>query len=158
MFFQAETKENRESGLSEKALIIAFTKRGERSQGLVRSVAIAEVWIGAKRRLLTSEGRQPLSFPVDTLQIETGLWRKEMQQSRLGEVMIYADITEVRQETRIAECKKLLENGWVLLGVYPLTTAGEEYGAARRKQNQPQDTKQHVRRLVGYIVGKQRAG
>jgi hypothetical protein len=40
-----------------------------------------------------------------------------MQQSRPGEVMIYADIIEVRQETRIAECKKLLAEGWVLLGM-----------------------------------------
>ena len=81
-----------------------------------------------------------------------------MQQPHLGDVTIYADITEVRMETRTAECKKLLAAGWVLLGVYPLTMIGEEYGAARRKQNQPQDTKQHVRRLVGYVVGKQRAG
>jgi hypothetical protein len=79
-----------------------------------------------------------------------------MQQPHLGEVTIYADITEVRMETRAAECKKLLVDGWVLLGVYPLTTVGEEYGAARRKQKQPQDTQQHVRRFSGYVLGRKK--
>ena len=82
-----------------------------------------------------------------------------MQQSRQGEVMIYADIIEVRQETRIAECKKLLENGWVLLGVYPLTTAGEQKQRKSRKgqqENNPQDTPRYVRRMVGYVMGKSR--
>ena len=46
-----------------------------------------------------------------------------MQQPHLEEVSVYADITEVRQETRIAECKKLLENGWVLLAPYPRLAA-----------------------------------
>jgi hypothetical protein len=48
--------------------ILAFSKRGERSQGLVHSAAVAEEWIGAKRRPLTSEGREPLSLP------EISLW------------------------------------------------------------------------------------
>jgi hypothetical protein len=80
-----------------------------------------------------------------------------MPQSRLGEVMIYADITEVRQETRIAACKKLLENGWVLLGVYPLTTAGEPQQRKPRKGQQeqnPKDTPRYVQRMVGYVVGQ----
>ncbi len=82
-----------------------------------------------------------------------------MQQSRLGEVMIYADITEVRQETRVAECKKLLENGWVLLGVYPLTTPGEQKQRKSRNGQQernPKDTPQYVQRMVGYVVGRRR--
>jgi hypothetical protein len=61
--------------------------------------------------------------------------------------MIYADITEVRQETRVAECKKLLENGWVLLGVYPLTTAGDPKQKKSRKGQQernPKDTPRYV--------------
>jgi hypothetical protein len=37
----------------------------------------------------------------------------------------YADIAEVRMETRAAECNRLLADGWVLLGIYPLTTVGE---------------------------------
>jgi hypothetical protein len=37
----------------------------------------------------------------------------------------YADIAEVRTEVRAAECNQLLTEGWVLLGVYPLTTVGE---------------------------------
>jgi hypothetical protein len=79
-----------------------------------------------------------------------------MQQPHVGDVTIYADIAEVRMETRAADCKKLLADGWVLLGVYPLTTVGEEYGTFRRKraQKQPRDTQQHVRRLVGYVIGR----
>jgi hypothetical protein len=80
-----------------------------------------------------------------------------MQQPHLGEVTIYADITEIRQETRAAECKKLLDQGWVLLGVYPLTMVGEPgRGRSRREQteNQSQDTQQHVQRMVGYVVGR----
>jgi hypothetical protein len=82
-----------------------------------------------------------------------------MQQTHLGEVTIYADITEVRMETRVAECKKLLADGWVLLGVYPLTTVGEPaHGKSRRGQTEkePQDTQQHVRRFVGYVLGRRR--
>jgi hypothetical protein len=45
-----------------------------------------------------------------------------MQQPQEREVTVYTDIAEVRMETRTADCKKLLAAGWVLLGVYPLTT------------------------------------
>jgi hypothetical protein len=82
-----------------------------------------------------------------------------MQQSRPGEVMIYADIIEVRQETRIAECKKLLENGWVLLGVYPLTTVFQPTQRKSRKgqtEQKPEDTQPRVHRMVGYVMGKKR--
>jgi hypothetical protein len=75
-----------------------------------------------------------------------------MQQPRLGEVMIYADITEVRQETRVAACNQLLTEGWVLLGVYPLTTLGEMVEGRSRgeqEQRQSQDTQRYVRRLEG---------
>ena len=44
--------------------MLVFKMGGERSQGLVQSAAIADDWIGAKRRSLTSEGRQPLSLPA----------------------------------------------------------------------------------------------
>jgi hypothetical protein len=43
----------------------------------------------------------------------------------LLQVIVYADIGEVRMESRAAECTKLLKEGWVLLGVYPLTTLGD---------------------------------
>ena len=43
-----------------------------------------------------------------------------MQQPHLREVTVYADITEVRLETRAASCNQLLADGWVLLGIYPL--------------------------------------
>jgi hypothetical protein len=79
-----------------------------------------------------------------------------MQQPHVGEVTIYADIAEVRMETRPAECKKLLAAGWVLLGVYPLTTTENEYGTPRRQQKQSQDTPRIVRRFVGFVVGRRR--
>jgi hypothetical protein len=83
-----------------------------------------------------------------------------MQQPHTGEVSVYADITEVRTETRAAACNQLLADGWVLLGVYPLTTVGEmaprESGGDQEKQKQPQDTQRYVRRLVGYVVGCKR--
>jgi hypothetical protein len=84
-------------------------------------------------------------------------WSDSMQQPNVGDVTIYADIAEVRTLTGAAACNQLLADGWVLLGVYPLTTVGEEYGTSRReRQKQPRDTQQHVRRLVGYVVGRRR--
>jgi hypothetical protein len=71
----------------------------------------------------------------------------------------YADITEVRMETRAASCNQLLAEGWVLLGVYPLTTVADmtsgEAGADG-EQRKRQDTQRYVRRLVGYVVGRRR--
>jgi hypothetical protein len=65
----------------------------------------------------------------------------------------YADIAEVRMEIRVAVCNQMLADGWVLLGVYPLTTVAEmTSGGEERKQ----DTQRYVRRLVGYVVGKRR--
>jgi hypothetical protein len=96
-------------------------------------------------------------LPPDTLQLEKGVVKRDMQQSRLGEVMIYADIAEVRQETWVAECRKLLDAGWVLLGVYPLTTAAEPRKGKSRKGQQernPKDTPKYVQRMVGYVVGR----
>jgi hypothetical protein len=49
--------------------------------------------------------------------------------------------------------------GWVLLGIYPLTTLGEMAEGKSRgegEQRQSQDTQRYVRRLVGYVVGKRR--
>src|ERR687896_1016448 len=88
---------------------------GERSQGLVHFAAIAEKWIGAKRRPLSSEGREPLSLKKKWLE-------ENMQQSHLT---TYADIAEVRTVTGAAACNQLLADGWMLLGVYPLTTVAE---------------------------------
>jgi hypothetical protein len=75
------------------------------------------------------------------------------------QVTTYADIAEVRTLTGTATCNQLLAAGWVLLGIYPLTTVGEmtEGGASGEEQRkQPQDTQRYVRRLVGYVVGKRR--
>jgi hypothetical protein len=82
-----------------------------------------------------------------------------MQQRLLGEMTIYADITEVRQETRVAECKKLVADGWILLGAYPLTTVGQSPQRKHRKEQtekKPEDTQQRVQRMVGYVLGKRR--
>jgi hypothetical protein len=71
----------------------------------------------------------------------------------------YADISEVRTETRAAACNQLLAEGWVLLGFYPLTTLGEMAEGRSRgeeEQKQSQDTQRYVRRMVGYIAGKRR--
>jgi hypothetical protein len=87
----------------------------------------------------------------------------------LPQVIVYADIGEVRMETRASECTKLPKEGWVLLGVYPLTTLGDmtegsrtsEGGAKGNKQQESRQTRQqegqrYVRRLVGYVVGRKR--
>ena len=82
-----------------------------------------------------------------------------MQQPHLEEVSVYADITEIRQETQVAACKTLLENGWVLLGAYPLTAVGEPpQRKSRRGQTEQklEDNQPRVQRMVGYVMGKKR--
>ena len=79
-----------------------------------------------------------------------------MQQPQLT---TYADIGEVRMETRVAVCNQLLAEGWVLLGVYPLTIVAEMTpgGASEDgEQRKRQDIQRYVRRFVGYVVGKRR--
>jgi hypothetical protein len=71
----------------------------------------------------------------------------------------YADITEVRTVTGAAACNQLLADGWVLLGVIPLTSVREM--GARQSGNGEQDkriedTQRYVRRFVGYVVGRRR--
>jgi hypothetical protein len=75
-----------------------------------------------------------------------------MQQPHLT---TYADIAEVRTVTGAAACNQLLAAGWVLLGVYPLTTVADmeqQPETGERKQ----DIQRYVRRFVGYVVGKRR--
>jgi hypothetical protein len=134
---------------------VLFQKRGERSQGLVHFGAVAEEWIGAKRRPLTEEGRQPLScllYTTDRQGLEDG-----MQQPHLT---TYAAITEVRTVTGATTCNQLLAEGWVLLGVYPFTTVAE-MGAGQpgdgQQQKRIEDTQRCVRRMVGYVMGRRRA-
>ncbi len=79
-----------------------------------------------------------------------------MQQPQLT---TYAEIAEVRTVTGASTCNQLLSEGWVLLGVMPLTRIGEM--GARQSGNGEQgkrieDTQRYVRRLVGYVVGKRR--
>jgi hypothetical protein len=76
-----------------------------------------------------------------------------------SQITVYADIAEVRVETRAATCNQLLADGWVLLGVYPLTTVADMTpgGASENEEQQKrQDTQRYVRRLVGYVVGRRR--
>jgi hypothetical protein len=77
-----------------------------------------------------------------------------MQQPR---VTVYADVAEVRMEVQGAECNRLLADGWVLLGIYPLTTVGEmtEGGASEdREWKQPQGT-QVCATFRGLCCGKE---
>ena len=79
-----------------------------------------------------------------------------MQQPQLT---TYADIAEVRRVTGVATCNQLLADGWVLLGIYPLTTVADTTDGQPSngpEQNKRQDTQRYVRRLVGYVVGKRR--
>jgi hypothetical protein len=73
-----------------------------------------------------------------------------MQQPQLA---TYADIAEVRTVTGAPACNQLLAAGWVLLGIYPLTTVAE---MTQEEEQKKQDTQRYVRRLVGYVVGKRR--
>jgi hypothetical protein len=67
----------------------------------------------------------------------------------------YADIGEVRTLAGAATCNQLLADGWVLLGIYQLTTVREmTQGEANGQQKQ--DTQRYVRRFVGYVVGRRR--
>ena len=68
--------------------------------------------------------------------------------------IVYADIGEVRMEIRAAECTRLLKEGWVLLGVYPLTRLGDMTEKGSEKKHQ--EGQRYVRRLVGYVVGRRR--
>jgi hypothetical protein len=73
------------------------------------------------------------------------------------QVTTYAAITEVRIVSGAAACNQLLAEGWVLLGVYPLTTVQEmEQQGANGEQTKKQDTQRYVRRFVGYVVGRRR--
>jgi hypothetical protein len=76
-----------------------------------------------------------------------------MQQPQLT---TYIDIAEVRLEARAAACNQLLADGWVLLGVYPLTTVADMTPAGTDGEQRKQDIQRYVRRFVGYVVGKRR--
>ena len=79
-----------------------------------------------------------------------------MQQSHLT---TYTEIAEVRTVVNTATCNQLLSEGWVLLGVYPLTTVTEmteRQPSEGQEQKQRQDIQRYVRRLVGYVVGRRR--
>jgi hypothetical protein len=79
-----------------------------------------------------------------------------MQQEQL---ITYTEIGEVRTVSQAAACNELLSDGWVLLGVVPLTTVGE-MGAGQPGDGQQgkriEDTQRYVRRSVRYVVGRKR--
>jgi hypothetical protein len=68
--------------------------------------------------------------------------------------------SRARESTFVAgRGRNFFNEGWVLLGVYPLTTLGEMTEGKPReegKRQQPQDTQRYVRRFVGYVVGRRR--
>ncbi len=76
-----------------------------------------------------------------------------MQQPQLT---TYADIGEVRAVTGAAACNQLLAEGWVLLGVYPLTTVADMTPGGAGEEQRKQDVQLYVRRFVGYVLGKRR--
>jgi hypothetical protein len=76
-----------------------------------------------------------------------------MQQPHLT---TYAEIAQVRTVTGAAACNQLLADGWVLLGVYPLTTVAEMTPREADGEQRKQDIQRYVRRFVGYVVGKKR--
>ncbi len=78
---------------------------------------------------------------------------------RQSPLTTYADIGEVRTTSGAVTCNQLLADGWVLVGVYPLTTVADMTpgGASENgEQRKRQDTQRYVRRLVGYVVGRRR--
>jgi hypothetical protein len=79
-----------------------------------------------------------------------------MQQPQLT---TYADIAEVRTVAGVAACNQLLADGWILLGIYPITTVAE-MGARqpneKKESKRIEDTQRYVRRIVGYVVGMRR--
>jgi hypothetical protein len=77
-----------------------------------------------------------------------------MQQKQ--QQITYADITEVRTVSGATACNQLLADGWILLGVYPLTTVAEMTPAGTDGEQRKQDIQRYIRRLVGYVVGQKR--
>jgi hypothetical protein len=71
----------------------------------------------------------------------------------------HSDIAEVRTVTGAAACNQLLAEGWILLGVLPLTRVAE-MGARQpteeKESKRIEDTQRYVRRLVEYVLGKKR--
>jgi hypothetical protein len=76
-----------------------------------------------------------------------------MQQPHLT---TYADIAEVRAVTGAAACNQLLADGWVLLGVYPITSVAEMTPREAGEEQRHQDIQRYVRRFVGFVLGKKR--
>jgi hypothetical protein len=62
----------------------------------------------------------------------------------------------VRAVTSATTCNQLLAEGWVLLGVYPLTTVAEMTPRDTEGEQRKQDIQRYVRRFVGYVVGRRR--
>jgi hypothetical protein len=76
-----------------------------------------------------------------------------MQQSL---VTTYAEIGEVRAVTGASACNQLLADGWILLGIYPITAVAEMTPQEGDGEQKKQDIQRYVRRFVGYIVGRRR--
>jgi hypothetical protein len=59
--------------------------------------------------------------------------------------------------TGAAACNQLLADGWILLGIYPLTMVADMTPREASEEQRKQDIQRYVRRLVGYVLGKRRA-
>jgi hypothetical protein len=124
------------------------------SGGMDRSEALYQTVRGEAETLEFRGVAAPFP-PPDTLKKDRIL-EEGMQQSQL---ISYADIAEVRTVSGAAACNQLLADGWVLLGIYPLTTVAEMTAGQPsdgQEQNKRQDIQRYVRRFVGYVVGKRR--
>jgi hypothetical protein len=58
-----------------------------------------------------------------------------------------------------ANYNRLLAEGWVLLGVYPLARVGEMAqgeSSVEEQQKQTQDTQRYVWRFIKFVVGRKR--
>jgi hypothetical protein len=69
----------------------------------------------------------------------------------------HSDIAEVRTVTGATACNQLLAEGWVLLGVLPLTRVtemGARQSTEEKESKRIEDTQRYVRRYVGYVLGK----
>jgi hypothetical protein len=67
------------------------------------------------------------------------------------------DFAEVRTVTTATACNQLLAEGWVLLGVYPLTSVAEmgaRQSTEEKENKRIEDTQRYVRRVIGYVVGR----
>jgi hypothetical protein len=103
------------------------------------------------------EGIRGASYALNVPAKQNGLWYGFGGTDAATTSDAYTDIAEVRAVSGAATCNQLLADGWVLLGVYPITTVAEMTPQDPDGEQRKQDIQRYVRRFVGYVVGKRRA-